>query len=292
MNHNCFYHAAGTPVVFAGKSLQDWQELGRDRDSIVVDPLFVNAKELDFRLRPDSPALKLGFKPFDYTKAGVYGDPDWVKLARDLPVKPLNIAPDPPPLDIIDDFEDTLPGAQPAGAEIHVEKKGDAIGVTDELSPGGNRCVKLQDAPGLTATFNPHLVYRPKHTQGTTRCSFDLRIAAASRIDFEWRDYLVGPYQTGPCFSLRDGKLHLAGQDPMSLPMDTWIHFDTSAGLGDQDTDQWVLAVSIPGQTSKIFDGLPQRSKRFKQLDWIGFISNAQTDTAFYIDNLEIVHAP
>jgi len=103
MNHNCFFNAAGTPISFAGKTFQAWQQLGRDQDSVIADPLFVNADKLDFRLKPDSPAIKLGFKPFDYSRAGVYGDPDWIKLARNLPVKALNIAPDPPPIDIVDD---------------------------------------------------------------------------------------------------------------------------------------------------------------------------------------------
>jgi len=103
MNHNCFYHAAGAPVVFAGKTLQEWQELGRDKDSVIADPLFVNAEKLDFRLKPNSPAIKQGFKSFDYSRAGVYGDPDWTQLARELPVKALEIPPDPPPIDIVDD---------------------------------------------------------------------------------------------------------------------------------------------------------------------------------------------
>lgn len=103
MNHNCFFNAAGAPVVFAGKPLQAWQALGRDKDSIVADPLFVNAEKLDFRLRPNSPAFKLGFVPFDHSKAGVYGDSDWVRLARELSVKTLEIAPAPPAIDIVDD---------------------------------------------------------------------------------------------------------------------------------------------------------------------------------------------
>lgn len=48
----------------------NWQHHGRDFDGAVGDPRFVDLENGDFRLLPDSPALKLGFRPFDYTRAG------------------------------------------------------------------------------------------------------------------------------------------------------------------------------------------------------------------------------
>ena len=40
----------------------------------MADPLFVNAKEYDFRLLPESPALALGFQPIPIEKIGPYPD--------------------------------------------------------------------------------------------------------------------------------------------------------------------------------------------------------------------------
>ena len=42
----------------------------RSRTEALNDPLFVNAKKYDFHLRPDSPALKLGFKDIDLSTVG------------------------------------------------------------------------------------------------------------------------------------------------------------------------------------------------------------------------------
>jgi len=39
-----------------------------------ADPHFVNAQEQDFRLRPDSPALALGFQPIPVDRIGLYPD--------------------------------------------------------------------------------------------------------------------------------------------------------------------------------------------------------------------------
>ena len=54
-----------------------WQSQGMDVHSVVADPLFVGGKErfekaTDFRLHPNSPALKLGFQPIPVDKIGPY----------------------------------------------------------------------------------------------------------------------------------------------------------------------------------------------------------------------------
>jgi hypothetical protein len=51
-----------------------WQSLGFDGKSVVGDPLFVDRDKDDYRLRPESPALKLGFQPIPIEKIGPYAD--------------------------------------------------------------------------------------------------------------------------------------------------------------------------------------------------------------------------
>ncbi len=189
LKNNLYWDASGEPVTFEGMTLAQWQEAGHDAGSRVADPLFVDPEKFDFHLRPNSPALETGFVPFDYTQAGVYGDPAWVKLACSFTYPPLEFAPLPPPEIARDGFEDTLVGAQPAQAHTSVESKGDSIAVSDELAASGNGCLKITDAPGLKYDWNPHFYYQPNHSSGVTRCSFDIRIEEGVRMYHEWREY-------------------------------------------------------------------------------------------------------
>ena len=66
-----------------------------DRYSRIADPQFVDAAEHDFRLRPGSPALKLGFRPIDTSRVGLYGDPAWVEETRRVK-HPKTVFPPPP----------------------------------------------------------------------------------------------------------------------------------------------------------------------------------------------------
>lgn len=73
IDYNLYYNPALSleKVSFNGQSWSDWQKRGKDNHSIYSDPLFVNAAAFDFRLRPESPAFKLGFRPIDASKVGV-----------------------------------------------------------------------------------------------------------------------------------------------------------------------------------------------------------------------------
>ena len=69
-DHNLYWDASGRPVTFAGTSLKEWQAMGMDGGSLIADPLFANPKKEDFRLRPGSPAFRIGFEPFDLSGVG------------------------------------------------------------------------------------------------------------------------------------------------------------------------------------------------------------------------------
>ena len=94
--NNCYWNPT-VAVSFLGTSLADWQAAGHEQGSVIADPLFVDAAKHDYRLRPESPALLLGFKPFDSGKAGVQGTPEWLAKANSLTYPPGEPAPAPEP---------------------------------------------------------------------------------------------------------------------------------------------------------------------------------------------------
>jgi hypothetical protein len=87
LDSNCFYSDLGSFVArveYRGDqdirdakrraekyTLEQWRELGFDKNSVFADPLFVDPKNNDYRVKPESPALKVGFKNFDMGKWGL-----------------------------------------------------------------------------------------------------------------------------------------------------------------------------------------------------------------------------
>jgi len=80
-DYNCYFDTRTTDVRFADKSFAEWQKSEKDIHSVIADPLFADPENFDFRIASQKVARKIGFKPFDYTKAGVYGDQEWIKKA-------------------------------------------------------------------------------------------------------------------------------------------------------------------------------------------------------------------
>jgi hypothetical protein len=290
MDNNCYFNAAGGEYNFAGGDFAKWQTTGHDKNSIIADPGFVDPANNDFRLNPDSPALKIGFKPFDFSKVGVYGDPTWVKKAADYEYPGLMTAPEAPAVNVIDDFEDTAVGQRPNDADSQVENKGDSIAVTDQTAASGKRSLKITDAEGLQNTFNPHCVYKINHIEGATTCSFDLRIEEGVNFNYEWRNWSINPYRTGPVMWIQNNKLRVPDKTLIDIPTGKWVHFEITAPLGKKNKGKWDLTVALPGKSPQVFKDLKNGTPGFDKLTWVGFVSNATKKTVFYVDNLKIIN--
>lgn len=80
-DQNCYWDARTKEPLFDKQSMSDWQQAGKDQHSIVADPGFANPAAHDFRLTNTDVVQKIGFKPFDYSQAGVYGTIAWKNKA-------------------------------------------------------------------------------------------------------------------------------------------------------------------------------------------------------------------
>jgi hypothetical protein len=70
MNYNLYWDTREKEISFAGLDIDRWRENGLDTESLIADPLFADPENGDFSLPPDSPAMRVGFRPLDASRAG------------------------------------------------------------------------------------------------------------------------------------------------------------------------------------------------------------------------------
>ena len=78
---NCYWDLRTKDITFGEESFSEWKKSGKDLHSVISDPFFTNPSGFDFHFKKLKTARQIGFIPFDYSKAGVYGSDDWKKLA-------------------------------------------------------------------------------------------------------------------------------------------------------------------------------------------------------------------
>ncbi|MCL2743052.1 MAG: right-handed parallel beta-helix repeat-containing protein, partial [Planctomycetaceae bacterium] len=281
--------------AFPGKegliSFDKWKEIsGHDEGSLIADPKFKDPRNGDFTLPDDSPAFKVGFKRFDYSKAGVFGDADWIALAKNYnhPVRP--VAPEKPkpvPFTMNDNFD--TPRTKPVmKAEIHDEDR-KLIRLSGDRPFSGGKCLEIADAKDLKFAYNPHIVFKPNYKEGKASISFALRVQKNSGTHIEWRN-ADNPYKIGPSIRVNGGKFLVKGIEPFAFPLDEWVKFETSAELGENSKGLWNLKLTFADGTKKEFKNLPPVHEGWKTLEWFGFCNLCQSDenSSFFIDDLVI----
>lgn len=285
LSQNLYWRTDGEMIDFAGKTFAEWQSAGKDAGSIVADPLFIDPKNDDFRLAENSPASRIGFQPFDASKAGLYGDPAWVAKAAEMTLPEMK---DPPATPLLEFHEDFEAGELPPASSVSKDEKLGGVEVVEiPAAPSGDRALRLHDTPGQQQRYYPMMVVSPKHADGVTRCAFFIKLSAGAVFQHEWRDD-SNPYRIGPTIWIEKGGLRAADRpDLLALPVGKWIHLEITAALGE-GAGTWDLVVTPSGEEPKRFEKLPIRSPEWKTLDWLGFVSQADADAEIWIDDLEL----
>jgi hypothetical protein len=292
-DYNLYLNPNDPDFTFFRHPFAEWQALGLDQHSLVQDPQFVDADAYDFRLKPTSPALKLGFQPIDTSEVGLYGDAAWVQEARRVKHPPTKLPPPPPPpkpTPVSDDFETTVVGASPNRATVSGEEKGASIRVSDEQAATGRHSLRFTDAPGLEFTWQPHMYYQPHFLQGTVRQAFDVRLEPESLFFTEWRDDGPYPANIGPSVTFDgSGDITASGERLCGAPVGEWFRVEIECALGKTAPNTYSVTVAMPGEAPQRFEDIPFTGEDFRELHWLGFVSTAAGNAIFYLDNVRVL---
>ncbi|MBI5833947.1 MAG: right-handed parallel beta-helix repeat-containing protein [Armatimonadetes bacterium] len=296
---NLYWNAAGLPLGFAGKTWAEWQALGQDQGSVRADPLFVDPAHGDFRLKPGSPALALGFVPFDPSQAGRGADyRDVAAPVRVTPppvyaMKPAAI-PEPVPGFRLS-LEDVPVGMVPREFVVAVADGRQAdVGVTDAVAAEGRRCLRLTDTVLATRSFLPYLSHtlaRPVPS-GTVTLSGRVRTepGAPCGVSFEFRDYQPKTgreFAGGPSAQVNgDGRVTAGGQTLGQLSPGEWLRLSVRFTLGRADARRAVVTATWP-------DGREQRAEvpladDFQTLSRVMFICAGNVAGSCELDDLAL----
>ncbi len=288
-DHNLYWRTDGEPLMFYDFTFDEWRAKGMDRAAVVADPRFADPASGDFSLKPDSPALALGITSIDMSAVGLPRDSRW--FGKTSPQATTVLPPLPPelqPLALDDGFEDTPLGELPKRAKVHVEGKGDSIAVTEERAVAGKRSLKIVDAPGLEQRWNPHLYYQPRFRRGKALLSFDVWLGAGALVTHEWRDS-KNPFGVGPSLTFHpDGRVEANGREVAKVPVGEWVNVGIVCGLGPSAQSAYDLTFRAGDRTLAELKAVPCGTATFRSLDWLGFISFADTNAVFYLDNIRL----
>ena len=277
---------------FFKTDFKTWQAGGQDRHSLVADPKFADPANGDFSLAKDSPAFSVGFKEFDWKSAGVRGSDRWKAEAAKCSLGPVRWAPEPPKLALKFprlecDFEaygrDGIDGL--FAHACMADGKNAFIRATDKVVHSGKYALELHDAPGMRFGYEPHIFRRVSRLEGKSQISFAIKTYGKDSIGFLLRDYnpVSGKVlEDGPSIRFEGGMAKFAGE-VCPLSKDGWT---TVVMEIDIDRRDWSVSLAPDGEPRRGF-GPFEMPKDFRRLDWIGFTTDSENDSSWYLDDFK-----
>ncbi|MBU0608150.1 MAG: hypothetical protein KKI08_09685, partial [Armatimonadetes bacterium] len=294
-DRNCYFSEATAAPDFNGKTFAQWQATGRDVNSIVADPGFVNARGFDFRLKPDSPALKLGYKPIDLSTVGLEGPAAWKSLPLKIVHRAVEQAPPPDPAVaglVVADFEEYEPGDTPTGA-VAAEGATSAT-VTDQQPAEGMRCLRLVDGPAKDV-WRPHWFARRTPDKGAVHMQCSVRNDAAQPVSFdlEFRDWPATAgvkYATGPHLRFQpEGVVEASdgGQwkEIGRYRLGEWLKVQINLTEGEGRPNAYTVTLGVNGTPVA---GLRFASEAFTNCNWVGLAGMDVKPGVFYADEIRV----
>ena len=271
----------------------NWRNFGFDTNSVMADPLFIDAAAHDYRLQPESPARKLGIQSIDTADAGLYGDANWTDLPKRIRLRELDAESAFTPaaiLTLAEDYEGKRVGFVPDHVQKADRAKGATIDVTDTTAADGKKCLRFADAPGLEEPYHPNRVWRNLHVNsGTVKLSFDCMSDrdAPATFSVEMRDWSGAKYSLGPSLLFQpDGKLRVGRDRYVPFKPGRWYHVQIQFELGDNAPQSFEFAFAPKGETTELL-AIPFMDSGFNVLTWFGLlVMDRDRHSKFYVDNL------
>ena len=307
IDHNLYWSSQGEESVrfndWSSRILKDvsavedasfarWQELGRDQNSVVLDPRFTDPGAGDFRLRENSPAAAIGFESFDYDRAGLYGEPEWTALPKQIEREPLEYAPPPPsgfPLDY--GFEDYEAGEMPIVAGRLMESEICRIRVTDRVAADGRKSLAFTDGPADRAWLPHWAMWLRQGEQGTVKmsCNFLNDELHPARFRIEFRDWSGSRWHGGPTVTVQpNGAVQADGKELSVVAPGHWSHLEIRFAYGPDSPKKCAITLGTSGGETKTVSDIPFASNQFTVCTWFGISSLDNEKASYYLDNLRM----
>ena len=164
VDSNLIWHFGASPKILLNgkfKRWEEWRNQGFDTNSSVADPMFVDPENDDYRLKPESPAFKLGFKPIPVEKIGPYKSDlraSWPIIEAEgvrehpLPIARIPLWPDMTPIG------DGTHEATDAAITVFLPSKERSTGAAVVICPGGDYTHHALSREGTTVArwFSDH----------------------------------------------------------------------------------------------------------------------------------------
>ena len=293
LRNNMYWRTDGQPIVMAGKSWAEWQAAGHDAGSVIADPGPIRPVSLRSGFRSEAAQRLIGFQPIDLSWTGRMRGAKRLPLPRLAPpAYPIGLRHTPLQMTRYEDeFESDEPGPYLGSLTASVDPRGGAAVIATDGPHSGSHYLKLIDAPGQQHAHDPHVSFNPNWKGGTVSGSFMVRLSPGAVFWHEWRSAPAG-YHTGPSFVVdAEGQVTVKGKPLTRVPYDQWIGIEIVCSLKDGQRGRWSLCISVPGQPVFVRHDLTC-APGFGAVQWIGFVSGAQTDATIGLDTLLFERKP
>jgi len=290
---NCFYSTSDQPLDFAGYDFRAWQAAGKDRHSMIANPMFKDAAKYDFHISPLSPAITLGFRPFDSTQAGLTAGNPLKQLIPGIGFRPVEIAEvDNRPFKLEEGYEDDEAGGEPSTSHVSKRVKDKGYFISTDQAASGRQSLKIADGPDFQRSYEPHLWHYLPEQNGTWKISFDLYHTPGASFNFETREWPNNKkYQSGPDFQIKGDGTVKAGSQSFRIKPDRWTSFEILCTQGDGVWASWELKINAGQADEQRLSALVSNAA-FQKLNWFGFISPDKNESVVYLDNLKVELLP